>query len=119
VPPFIDPDGSDCEVLLVQISKTTATSNVNASTTSPSGPIVLSPISFNEVGIHKMQVVLWDNTTGTSGKTFDNFTINVTNTAPYFNVPVLPLISVKMNEVLLYNVTDFQDDEGHIATLTF
>ncbi len=119
MPPFIDPDGSDCEVLLVQISKTTATSNVIASTTSPSGPIVISPISFNEVGIHKMQVVLWDYSTGTSGKTYDYFTINVTNTAPYFNVPALPLISVKMNEVLLYNVTDFQDDEGQIATLTF
>lgn len=66
-----------------------------------------------------MQVILWDYTDGTSGKTYDDFTINVTNTPPYFNVDVLPLFSVKMNEYKEYNITDFQDDEGHDAILTF
>jgi hypothetical protein len=77
-------------VLVVQILKTTALHNISITVTSPAGPIVVSPVLFDEVGIHIMQVILWDYTIGTSGQTIDSFTINVTNTAPYFNLPTLP-----------------------------
>ena len=99
MPPFVDPNGSDCKVLIVQDSKTRAIDNVNILITSPSGPIVVSPMSFGEVGIHYLKVKLWDYTSDVSGYTEDYWTINVTNTAPYFNVALLPIVSVKMNEV--------------------
>ena len=52
VPHFIDPDGSDCKVLVAQMSRTTALHNVNIAVSSPAGPIVISPVLFGEVGIH-------------------------------------------------------------------
>jgi hypothetical protein len=67
VPPFVDPNGSDCILKLDQISKYFARDNVSVSITSPAGPIVVSPIRFSEVGIHYMKVILWDYTRDSSG----------------------------------------------------
>ena len=67
MPPFDDPNGSDCILKLDQISKSLASDNVNVSITSPAGPIVVSPIRFSEVGIHYIKVILWDYTKGSSG----------------------------------------------------
>jgi hypothetical protein len=92
---------------------------VSVSITSPAGPIVVSPTRFSEVGIHYLKVILSDFTIDSSGCTYDNWTINVTNTAPYFNEAVLPNISFKMNETKEYVVSDFTDNEGHTAILSF
>ena len=54
-----------------------------------------------------MKIVLWDYITDASGYTYNDWTITVTNSAPYFNVPTLPNISVYLNHVGDYEVTQF------------
>lgn len=67
-----------------------------------------------------MEVVLWDYSIGTSGYTKTPWTITVTNTAPNFNVPILPNATVQLNVVSLYSVaTMIKDDEGHNSILTY
>jgi hypothetical protein len=31
------------------------------------GPLVVAPVGFGEVGVHNLEVVLWDYSAGTSG----------------------------------------------------
>ena len=94
MPYFKDIDGSDSMVTYQYVSKTTATTDVNIFAYVPSGPLRVSPTQFAEVGIHTLNVVLWDYATDGSGKTFTPWTINVTNTAPRFNSPILPNATV-------------------------
>ncbi len=51
-----------------------------------------------------MEVVLWDYSYSSTGYTKIPWTINVTNTAPFFNVPILPNASVQMNFTTLYSI---------------
>ena len=69
-----------------------------------SGPIVVAPVGFSEVGSHNMEIVLWDYSIGTSGKTIDTWQVIVTNSAPFFTVPIMPNISVQMNKPGYYVV---------------
>jgi hypothetical protein len=48
-----------------------------------------------------MEVVLWDYTTGYA-KTL--WTVTVTNSAPFFNVPILPNATIQMNFIGYYSV---------------
>jgi len=48
---------------------------------------------------------LWDYSAGTSGYTKTPWTVTVTNTAPFFNIPILPNATVQMNFVGLYSVS--------------
>jgi hypothetical protein len=67
-----------------------------------------------------MQVVLWDYSLGSSGYTYTSWTVNVTNTTPFFNVPILPNATIQMNSIGLYSVsTLIQHDEGHNLILSF
>jgi hypothetical protein len=84
------------------------------------GPLVVAPVGFGEVGVHNLEVVLWDYSTGTSGYTKTPWTVTVTNTAPFFNVPILPNATIQMNFIGLYSFsTLIQDDEGHNAILSY
>ncbi len=79
--------------------------NVIAYPSAITGPLIVAPVGFGEVGVHNLEVVLWDYSAGTSGYTNTAWTVTVTNTAPYFNVPVLPNATIQMNFVGLYIVT--------------
>lgn len=94
MPTFSDEDQSDCIVFVREVSKVTATDNLVFSTGSTHGPIILAPATFGSVGFHNMEIVLWDYTTDLSGYTVRPWEVEVTNTAPYFNVPVMPKIKV-------------------------
>jgi hypothetical protein len=84
------------------------------------GPLIVAPVGFGEVGVHNLEVVLWDYSAGTSGYTKTPWTVTVTNTAPFFNVPILPNATIQMNFIGLYSVsTLIQDDEGHNAILSY
>jgi hypothetical protein len=52
-----------------------------------------------------MEVVLWDYSLGTSGYTKTLWTVTVTNSAPFFNVPILPNATIQMNFIGYYSVT--------------
>ena len=69
------------------------------------GPLIIAPVGFGEVGVHNLEVVLWDNSPGTSGMTKTPWTVTVTNTAPFFNVLVLPNATIQMNFINLYSVS--------------
>jgi hypothetical protein len=107
VPAFHDPDGSDSFVYLSEISKVTATANVIAYASALPGPLIVAPVAFAEVGVHNIEVILSDYSPGTTWLTKTPWTITVTNSAPYFNVPVLPNATVQMNFVTLYVVNQF------------
>ena len=52
-----------------------------------------------------MEILLWDYSSGTSGKTVETWQVIVTNSAPFFTVPIMPNISVPMNKPGYYVVT--------------
>jgi hypothetical protein len=63
---------------------------------------------------------LWDGSLDTSGYTSVPWTVTVTNTAPFFNIPILPNVTIKMNFIGLYPVSSMiQDNEGHNSFLTY
>ncbi len=70
------------------------------------GPLIVAPVGFGEVGVHNLEVVLWDYSLGTSGYTKIPWTVTVTNTAPYFNVPILPNATIQMNFIGFYSVSN-------------
>jgi hypothetical protein len=54
-------------VYINEASKVTATVNVIAYSSAITGPLVVAPVGFGEVGVHNLEVVLWDYSAGTSG----------------------------------------------------
>ena len=106
MPLFHDPNFSDCLVYVNKLSKVTASVDVVAYPTGITGPLIVAPVGFGEVGVHNLEVVLWDYSLGTSGYTKSPWTITVTNTAPYFNVPILPNATIQMNFISYYSVSN-------------
>ena len=84
---------------------TTATSNVAAFYDSSANSIVISPVGFGEVGVHTIDLVLWDYSLGTSGRTPVSMSVTVTNSAPFFTVATMPSVKAQMNRVTNYVVT--------------
>ena len=118
VPSFYDEDRSDSTVYINEVSKTIATVNL-ASTVPSNSVIMIAPVGFGEVGVHTVQVVLWDYSADNSGKNPSaSFDITVTNSAPKFSIPDLPNVTCQMNFVNLQTITQIQDDEGHTAYFT-
>ncbi len=66
---YTDPNGAACTILIEEVSKTTATVNVIAYYDQLANNIIIAPVGFTEVGDHILDLVLWDYSLGTSGRT--------------------------------------------------
>ena len=62
-----------------------------------------------------MKIVLWDYSSDTSGYTYNDLKVTVTNSAPKY-ISSLNDVSVNIGNKITINLPSYSDDEGHIVT---
>jgi hypothetical protein len=86
-----------------------------AITISNANLITITPISFTEVGTHSIKIILTDLCLNSIS---NDLIVVVTNTAPYFIVPTLPIYSTSLNTKKEILINQVKDNEGHTIVMT-